>query len=74
MQPHAFAPVLTEKDSAKSAEVGLEPAVALLLQRIAANGDESLTLAALRGALLPKLLSGELHLPVAVGKKMASHA
>ena len=42
-----------------------EKAVAPLVQRIAANGAESRTLAALRDALLPRLLSGELRVPAA---------
>ena len=41
-----------------------ENAVAPLVQLIARNGDESRTLAELRDALLPKLLSGELRVPV----------
>ena len=36
-----------------------------LVSRIQRNEDESLTLAALRDALLPKLLSGELRVPTA---------
>lgn len=42
-----------------------EKAVAPFVQRIAANGEESRTLAALRDALLPKLLSGALRVPQA---------
>ena len=42
-----------------------ETAVAPLVQHIANNGEESRTLAALRDALLPKLLSGELRVPAA---------
>jgi type I restriction enzyme S subunit len=41
-----------------------ENTVAPLVQRIARNGEESRTLAELRDALLPKLLSGELRVPV----------
>jgi type I restriction enzyme S subunit len=40
-----------------------ERAVEPFVQLIAANGEESRTLAALRDALLPKLLSGELRVP-----------
>ncbi|HRZ55834.1 MAG TPA: hypothetical protein P5525_10310 [Candidatus Paceibacterota bacterium] len=65
MQPHAFAAVLTERDPAESTEGGLEAAVAPLVQRIAASGDESRTLAALHDALLPKPLSGEARVRVA---------
>jgi type I restriction enzyme S subunit len=36
-----------------------------LFQRIAANRTESATLATLRDALLPKLISGELRVPEA---------
>lgn len=39
-----------------------------LVERIIANIHESRTLAALRDALLPKLLSGELRMPAAAGK------
>ena len=39
--------------------------VAPLYQRIVSNLQESRTLAALRDALLPKLLSGELRVPAA---------
>ena len=37
-----------------------EKTVSLLVKRIAAQGEESRTLANLRDTLLPKLLSGEL--------------
>jgi type I restriction enzyme S subunit len=37
-----------------------EEAVSPLVQRIASQGEESLTLTTLRDTLLPKLLSGEL--------------
>lgn len=40
--------------------------------RIAANGEQSCTLAALRDALLPKLLSGELRVPAAAKLMEAS--
>lgn len=43
-----------------------------MIDRIIANIHESRTLAELRDALLPKLLSGELCVPVA-GKEVASH-
>lgn len=45
-----------------------EEKVEPLMQRIRNNLLESRTLAALRDALLPKLLSGELRVPTAVGK------
>jgi len=46
-------------------------ATAPLLERISHNIAESRTLAALRDALLPKLLLGELRVPVAVQLKEA---
>jgi len=50
LPPEAFARVLTER---------LQPVV----DRIIAGIHESRTLAALRDALLPKLISGELRVP-----------
>jgi type I restriction enzyme S subunit len=42
-----------------------------MIDRIIANIHESRTLAALRDALLPKLLSGELRVPAAHTKEAA---
>ena len=47
--------------------------VAPMFQRISHNIAESRTLAALRDALLPKLLSGELRTPAAT-KRLDTHA
>jgi type I restriction enzyme S subunit len=44
-----------------------------LIERIIANLHESRTLATLRDALLPKLLSGELRVPVVSGKMTAAN-
>jgi type I restriction enzyme S subunit len=45
-----------------------------LLEKIDANREESRSLAALRDALLPKLLSGELRVPATAGKLAEAHA
>jgi type I restriction enzyme S subunit len=73
-QPNASAQVLAR------AELPVPPpelvrrfaeVVAPVDKRIAANSEESRTLAALRDALLPKLLSGELRVPAAHTKEAA---
>jgi len=53
--------VLAPKEALESFEKTVSP----IFRRILANTEESRTLAALRDALLPKLLSGELRVPTA---------
>ena len=55
--------ILVPSDKALSA---FDKQIRPLFKKIDANDDESVTLAALRDALLPKLISGELRLPAAV--------
>ena len=51
-----------------------EKTVSSLVERIAAQGEESRTLANLRDSLLPKLLSGELELTDNHDESRAVHA
>jgi type I restriction enzyme S subunit len=53
--------VLPPKETLEKFEKTVSP----VFRRILANTEESCTLAALRDALLPKLLSGELRVPAA---------
>jgi type I restriction enzyme S subunit len=85
LQQHAHGSVFDTitRDTLAGVQVALPPAelveqfeekVSPLMERILNNLHESQTLAALRDALLPKLLSGELRAPATAGNHAEAHA